>query len=346
MRMNVVVLGSPGVGKGTYTTLVSKRFNLPHISTGDMFRENIKNNSELGKEAKSYMDKGLLVPDEIVTAMLKKRLESDDVKKGFLLDGYPRNLDQVELLKEFVEIDKVLNFVASDEVIIDRLSGRRVCKKCGSTFHVRNVPPKVEGVCDNCGGDLYQRKNDLPEAIKKRLEVYSEQTAPLVSYYREKGLLVDVDVNTPYEENQQNPKKQKIGMNQWIGYVENIGKPVASIPLSSRKTSGRIVAQRPVIERKVIEQIPCPRTFKHKVGNGRCTCNQQWNHNPAKMAGAQQTPSQVKRGRQQQEQRNITGHDRESGTKCKNKKPSLAPGLFKTNHGQKRHHDQRQGQQV
>jgi len=198
--MNVVVLGSPGVGKGTYTGLTSKRFNLPHISTGDMFRENMKAGTELGIKAKSFINDGLLVPDAVTTEMLKQRLDKPDVEKGFLLEGYPRNVEQAETLKDIVKLDKVLSFFASPDVIIDRLSGRRVCRGCGATYHVKNVPPKVKGVCDECAGELYQREDDNPEKIKKRLEVYENQTAPLIEYYKGEGLLFEVDVSSPYEE--------------------------------------------------------------------------------------------------------------------------------------------------
>jgi adenylate kinase len=193
--MKIVLLGSPGVGKGTYANVMKDKLGVPHISTGDLFRENIKKETDLGLRAKKYMDLGELVPDEITTGMLKERISGE---RGFLLDGYPRTIPQAESLAVMTEIDLVLNFVADDEVIIQRLSGRRICKKCGTIFHTVNLPPKKEGVCDSCGGELYQRDDDKPEAIKERLEIYREKTAPLVKYYQEKGLLHTVKVNEDF----------------------------------------------------------------------------------------------------------------------------------------------------
>ena len=183
------------MGKGTYATALKTILNIPHISTGDLFRENRKNNTELGKQAQEYMDKGDLVPDEITIAMLKERIKDE---KGFLLDGFPRTIPQADALKEMTEIDMVLNFVADDEVIIQRLSGRRICKKCGAIYHIKNIKPKVEGVCDKCEGELYQRDDDMPEAIKERLDIYREKTAPLINYYKEQGLLREVKVNEDF----------------------------------------------------------------------------------------------------------------------------------------------------
>ena len=198
--MKIIVLGPPGAGKGTYTKMLVKEYNLPQISTGDLFRYHMANDTELGKQVKSYMDAGNLVPDEITTNMLKERIEQDDCANGYFLDGFPRTIPQAEMLDDFAEIDKVLNFVADDEVIIDRLSGRRVCKEDGSIFHIRNVPPKEEGKCDKCGGELIQRKDDFPDVIKERLEEYRKKTEPLITFYQGKGNLVDIDVNPPYEE--------------------------------------------------------------------------------------------------------------------------------------------------
>lgn len=198
--MRFVSLGAPGVGKGTYTDILAREYNLPRISTGDLLREQISKKTKLGERAKSYYDKGDLVPDDLTTQILKQRLKKEDCKNGFFIDGYPRNLNQARLLENITKIDKVLNFVASDATIIDRLSGRRLCKNCGEVYHIKNVPPKKPGVCDKCGGELYQRDDDKPGAIKQRLLVYSEQTAPLVNHYKKKGLLLDVDVTSPYEE--------------------------------------------------------------------------------------------------------------------------------------------------
>jgi len=198
--MNIVLLGSPGVGKGTYAKRISKIYNIPQISTGDIFREAIKNKTEIGLLAKTYIDKGNLVPDDVTIKIVEERLKQDDCKNGFMLDGFPRTIAQAEALDKIVVIDKVLNFTASDEVIIDRLSGRRICKSCGAIYHIRNIVPKVEGVCDNCGGELYQRDDDKPEAVKKRLDVYKKQTALLIDYYKEKELLADIDANRPIEQ--------------------------------------------------------------------------------------------------------------------------------------------------
>ncbi len=194
--MNIIALGAPGVGKGTYTGLMAETFRLPHISTGDMFRENIKGNTEIGIKAKEYMDKGFLVPDEIVIGMLKERIKKDDCKDGFILDGFPRTIPQADALKKIAKIDKVLNFVASEEVIIERLSGRRVCRKCGAIYHIKNVPPKKPGICDSCGGEIYQREDDKEEVIRSRLKEYEAKTAPLIEYY--KDILFDLDVSSPY----------------------------------------------------------------------------------------------------------------------------------------------------
>jgi len=200
VKMNIVLLGSPGVGKGTYAKRISRIYSIPQISTGDMFREAIKNQTGVGLKAKGYMDKGELVPDDVTIGIVNERLKQDDCKNGFMLDGFPRTIPQADVLSDIIDIDKVLNFIASDEVIIDRLSGRRVCKSCGAIYHIRNIIPKVEGVCDNCGGELYQREDDKPESIKKRLDVYKKQTAPLINYYKEKDILVDIDANKPIEQ--------------------------------------------------------------------------------------------------------------------------------------------------
>lgn len=200
VKMNIVLLGSPGVGKGTYAKRISKIYNIPQISTGDMFREAIKNKTEIGLKAKEYIDKGELVPDDVTIGIVDERLKQDECKNGFMLDGFPRTIVQADALSDIINIDKVLNFTASDEVIIDRLSGRRVCKSCGAIFHIRNIVPKVEGVCDKCGGEVYQREDDKPESVKKRLDVYKNQTAPLIGYYNEKGILAEIDANKPFEQ--------------------------------------------------------------------------------------------------------------------------------------------------
>jgi len=198
--MNVVLLGSPGVGKGTYAEMLSKKYKIPKISSGDLFHEAIRNETELGKKVQGYVSRGELVPDEVVIKLIKERLEKDDCRDGFFLDGFPRTINQAEALDKFKKIDKVLNFVASEEEIISRLSGRRTCNKCGSIFHVKNKPPKIEGICDYCGGELYQRTDETPETIKNRLQVYHEKTKPLIDYYRRKRLLAEIDANYGYSE--------------------------------------------------------------------------------------------------------------------------------------------------
>ena len=198
--MNIVLLGSPGVGKGTYADILSKRYKIPKISSGDLFHEAIRNQTELGKKVQGYVSSGELVPDEIVIKLVKERLEKDDCKNGFFLDGFPRTVNQAEALDKFKKIDKVLNFFASDDEIISRLSGRRTCKKCGAIFHVKNKPPKIKGICDYCGGELYQRTDETTETIKNRLRVYQEKTKPLIDYYRKKRLMANIDANYGYSE--------------------------------------------------------------------------------------------------------------------------------------------------
>ncbi|EOD01011.1 adenylate kinase [Caldisalinibacter kiritimatiensis] len=196
--MRLILLGPPGAGKGTQASKIVKKYNIPHISTGDIFRKNIKEGTELGKKAKEYMDKGFLVPDEVVVAIVKDRLMKDDCKEGFLLDGFPRTVAQAdaldtELSNLNVSLDKVLNISVSKENLIERAVGRRVCKECGETYHVKFNPPKKDNICDACGGELHQRKDDTEETVTKRIEVYLEQTKPLIDYYSEKGILVDIN---------------------------------------------------------------------------------------------------------------------------------------------------------
>ena len=198
--MNIVILGSPGVGKGTYAKILSDKYDIPRISVGDLFRKAIRDETELGKKIKDYVSRGDLVPDEMVIELVKERLQKDDCRSGFFLDGFPRTIAQAEAMEKFEKIDKVLNFVASDWVIMSRLGGRRTCRECGAIYHVKEIPPKVEGVCDRCGGRLYQRSDETPQAIKNRLRVYREKTKPVVDYFKKKGLLAGVDANYQFEE--------------------------------------------------------------------------------------------------------------------------------------------------
>lgn len=198
MLKTIILLGAPGAGKGTNAKKITSEYHLPHISTGDMFREALRDETELGKLAKSYMDKGLLVPDEVTISLVKERLSKDDCKDGFLLDGFPRNLNQAEALEKIgKEINRPINYVIDinvpEEILKDRITGRRVCKKCGAPYHIKTLKPKVEGVCDICGGELIQRKDDNEEALKVRLDEYHHQTEPLINYYSKKGILHTVD---------------------------------------------------------------------------------------------------------------------------------------------------------
>ncbi len=187
--MNIILLGAPGAGKGTQATKISERYNLPHISTGDIFRANIKNQTEIGMLAKSYIDKGELVPDEVTCAIVKDRLTWDDCKNGCLLDGFPRNTFQAEQLDSFAEIGAVVNINIDFSLLMDRLCGRRVCKDCGESFHVSTLNGAT--TCSRCGGELYQRRDDNPETVKSRLDVYAAQTAPLIDYYTKKGIILN-----------------------------------------------------------------------------------------------------------------------------------------------------------
>lgn len=196
--MKIIMLGAPGAGKGTQAKKIAERYGLPHVSTGDIFRANIKNGTELGIEAKKYMDQGALVPDELTVKILLDRVAKEDCKDGYILDGFPRTIPQAEVLdKALAElgdgIDYAINVDVPDENIINRMAGRRACVACGGTYHVAYAPTKVEGICDACGGELVLRDDDKPETVKKRLTVYHDQTQPLIDYYSQKGILKNVD---------------------------------------------------------------------------------------------------------------------------------------------------------
>ena len=196
--LRAVLLGPPGAGKGTQAVRLVEKYDIPHISTGDIFRKNIKEGTELGKKAQEYMNAGELVPDELVVDLVKDRLQQDDCKNGFLLDGFPRTIFQAEKLDEFLaemgqKMDIVINLKVEKDSLIKRLTGRRVCKNCGASYHIINIPPKKDGECDTCGGELMQRKDDNIETVENRINVYDDQTAPLIGYYKEAGTLVDFD---------------------------------------------------------------------------------------------------------------------------------------------------------
>lgn len=196
--MKIIMLGAPGAGKGTQAKMIADKFGIPHISTGDIFRANIKNGTELGKKAKEFMDKGQLVPDELTVEILLDRVAADDCKNGYVLDGFPRTIPQADVLdKELTKLgDKVdfaINVDVPDENIVRRMSGRRACLKCGATYHIEHIPPKKEGICDTCGSELVQRDDDKPETVQNRLKVYHEQTQPLIEYYDGKNILKTVD---------------------------------------------------------------------------------------------------------------------------------------------------------
>ena len=198
LSMKIIMLGAPGAGKGTQAQMIADKFNIPHISTGDIFRANIKNGTELGKKAKEFMDKGLLVPDELTVQLLLDRVANDDCKNGYVLDGFPRTIPQAdvldaELTKLGDKVDFAVNVDVPDENIVRRMSGRRACLKCGATYHIEHIPPKKEGICDKCGSELVQREDDKPETVQNRLSVYHEQTQPLIDYYDKKNILKTVD---------------------------------------------------------------------------------------------------------------------------------------------------------
>ena len=196
--MKIIMLGAPGAGKGTQAKMIAAKYNIPHISTGDIFRANIKNGTELGAKAKEYMDKGLLVPDELVVDLVIDRFKEPDCKNGYVLDGFPRTIPQAEALDKALtaigeSVDYAINVEVPDENIVRRMGGRRACVGCGATYHIVYSPTKVEGKCDTCGGDLIIRDDDKPETVQNRLAVYHEQTQPLIDYYTKKGIIAEVD---------------------------------------------------------------------------------------------------------------------------------------------------------
>jgi len=192
---NFIFLGPPGAGKGSLAVKVAEDYKIPHISTGDIFRANIKAQTPLGVKVKAIIDSGSLVSDELTFELVKDRLSQDDCKNGYILDGFPRTIPQAEMLETLVSDVKVVNFEIKDEIVIRRLSTRRVCKACGANFNVLTLPPKVEGVCDKCGGELYQRDDDKQESILHRMDVYREQTEPLINFYKNKGKITDLDAS-------------------------------------------------------------------------------------------------------------------------------------------------------
>lgn len=203
--MKIIMLGAPGAGKGTQAKQIADKYGIPHISTGDIFRANIKNGTELGKKAKEYMDQGALVPDALTCDLVMDRIKEDDAKNGFVLDGFPRTIPQAEALTAALEkigekMDFAIDVDVPDENIVNRMSGRRACLNCGATYHIVAIPPKVEGKCDRCGSDIVLRDDDKPETVQKRLSVYHEQTQPLIEYYQKQGILKTVDGTVPMEE--------------------------------------------------------------------------------------------------------------------------------------------------
>lgn len=196
--MKIIMLGAPGAGKGTQAKMIAEKYSIPHVSTGDIFRANIKNGTELGKQAKQYMDQGLLVPDELTVKILLDRVAQPDCANGYVLDGFPRTIPQAQVLDEALaklgeKIDYAINVDVPDENIVKRMSGRRACLKCGATYHIEHIPPKKEGICDTCGSELVLRDDDKPETVLNRLDVYHKQTQPLIDFYTKKDVLRTVD---------------------------------------------------------------------------------------------------------------------------------------------------------
>ena len=196
--MRIILLGPPGAGNGTQAAGIVEKYNIPHISTGDIFRKNIKEGTELGKKAKGFIDQGLLVPDELTVGLVTDRISQPDCKNGFMLDGFPRNVAQAQHLDKYlkevgISLDKVVNIEVDKDILVGRAVGRRICKSCGATYHVEFNPPKVDGVCDVCGGELYQRADDNEETVSKRIQVYLDETKPLVNYYSQEGIIANIN---------------------------------------------------------------------------------------------------------------------------------------------------------
>jgi len=203
--MKIIMLGAPGAGKGTQAKQIASKYSIPHISTGDIFRANIKNGTELGKKAKEYMDQGALVPDELTCDLVMDRIQEDDCKNGFVLDGFPRTIPQAEALTNALakigeKMEYAIDVDVPDENIVNRMGGRRACVNCGATYHLVSIPPKKEGICDTCGSELILRDDDKPETVQKRLTVYHDQTQPLIDYYKGQGILHTVDGTVPMDE--------------------------------------------------------------------------------------------------------------------------------------------------
>jgi adenylate kinase len=219
--MRLLIMGPPGAGKGTQATLIKKAYNIPHISTGDMFREAIENNTPLGAKAKAFMDEGLLVTDDITNGIVKERLLHEDCNIGFLLDGYPRTIVQAEFLRETLngmktELNAVLNLEISKDILVDRIVGRRVCTNCGASYHIKTKPSKVEGICDVCGSKLVQRDDDTETTFVRRLDVYIKNTEPLLEYYQEKGILININGTGDIDTIQNDIKNALGGLNDNI----------------------------------------------------------------------------------------------------------------------------------
>ena len=203
--MKIIMLGAPGAGKGTQAKQIAGKYQIPHISTGDIFRANIKEGTELGMKAKTFMDQGALVPDELTVALVVDRIQKDDCKNGFVLDGFPRTIPQAEVLDKTLaemgeKMDYAIDVDVPDENIVNRMGGRRACVNCGATYHIVNIPTKVEGICDKCNSETILRDDDKPETVQKRLSVYHEQTQPLIDYYKSQGILKTVDVTSPMDD--------------------------------------------------------------------------------------------------------------------------------------------------